>query len=48
MTFFKQGSAVGVFSWVTWSSDCQFELHAEWTSASRYAFHEISFVQRYT
>jgi len=29
MTFLKRGSAVGVFAWVTLSSDCRFELQVE-------------------
>ena len=29
------GSAVGVFSWVTLSSDCRFQLQVEWIRASR-------------
>ena len=33
--FLKRGSAVGVFSWVTLSSDYRFELEVEWIIASR-------------
>jgi len=29
MTFLKRGSAIGVFSWVTLSSDCRFQLQVE-------------------
>jgi len=34
-TFLKRGSAVGMFGWVTLSSDCWFELQVEWIKASR-------------
>jgi len=37
MTLLKQGSAVGMFAWLTLSSDCQFELQVEWIRASWYA-----------
>jgi len=33
----EAGSAVGVFSWVTLSSDCRFELEVECIRASRSA-----------
>jgi len=29
MNFLKRGSAVGVFAWVTLSSDCRFELQVK-------------------
>jgi len=35
MTFLKRGSAVGVFSWVTLSSDCTFQLLVEWIRVRR-------------
>jgi len=37
MTFFKQGSKVGVFAWVILNSNCRFELQVEGIRASRKA-----------
>jgi len=34
MTFLKRGCADGAFAWVTFSSNCLFELQLQWIRAS--------------